>query len=406
MDPNLQKILQTFHRRGAEQYGNEAVTQLEHGLQCATLAQENGESAELVTACLLHDLGHLLHDLGDDAATRGVDDRHEYRAMGFLKRSFGAAVTEPIRLHVNAKRYLCAVEPGYWDELSLASKQSLELQGGIFSAVDAQQFIQQPHAPAAVKLRRWDDLAKRPGWPTPQLRDFIPTLNTCLNGPSPRAITHLIYDCDGLLLDTERINWQVNQTIASRYGKAFNESVHRQMIGRTAADSAQIMIDRLPLPINTDDYLSQRYDLVTELYPTAEPLPGAQALTQHFARCGFPQAIATSSIRQRFSQKIVRHQGWINLFQCIVTGDDPAIAQGKPAPDIFLVAASRLGAHPESCLVFEDSPAGVMAAKRAGMAVVAVTKCDRTLFQAADDVVDTLLAFQPETWQLPALPSA
>lgn len=180
MDPNLHKILHTFHQRGAEQYGNEAVSQLEHGLQCATLAQQNGESAELVTACLLHDLGHLLHDLGEHAASRGVDDRHEYRAMGFLKQGFSDAVTEPIRLHVNAKRYLCAVDDTYWQDLSPASKQSLKLQGGIFSPQAAQEFIQQLHAPAAVKLRVWDDLAKQPNYPTPALSEFIPTIQTCL----------------------------------------------------------------------------------------------------------------------------------------------------------------------------------------------------------------------------------
>ena len=180
----LHKILETFHQRGAEQYGNEAVSQLEHGLQCATLAQNRGESAPLVTACLLHDLGHLLHDLGEDAATRGVDDRHEYRAMGFLKRIFSDAVTEPIRLHVNAKRYLCAVDANYWQNLSPASKQSLELQGGIFSPEESQQFIQQPYAAAAVKLRVWDDLAKQPGYPTPALGDFISTIQACLSDRS------------------------------------------------------------------------------------------------------------------------------------------------------------------------------------------------------------------------------
>ena len=218
-----------------------------------------------------------------------------------------------------------------------------------------------------------------------------------------RAITHIIYDCDGLLLDTERLNRQVNQTIASRYGQVFTEAVHRQMIGRTAADSARIMIDRLQLPLTCGAYLSQRYELITELYPTAEPLPGAKRLTQHFANHGIPQAIATSSIRQRFSQKIVRHQSWMELFQCIVTGDDPAIHKGKPAPDIFLVAAHRLGALPENCLVFEDSPAGVTAAQQAGMTVVAVPANDLTLFQTADDVVESLLAFQPEHWQLPPI---
>ncbi|NEP63432.1 MAG: HAD-IA family hydrolase [Symploca sp. SIO2G7] len=218
-----------------------------------------------------------------------------------------------------------------------------------------------------------------------------------------KAITHIIYDCDGLLLDTERLNRQVNQTIASRYGKDFNETVHRQMIGRTAPDSARIMIELLQLPLTCDDYRCQRYELIKTLYPTVEPLPGAKVLTQHFASHGIPQAIATSSVRQRFSQKIIRHQSWMRLFQCIVTGDDPAIQAGKPAPDIFLVTANRLGVSPNHCLVFEDSPVGVIAAKQAGMAVVAVSTNKCTQLQSADDSVDSLLAFQPENWQLPPM---
>ena len=220
-------------------------------------------------------------------------------------------------------------------------------------------------------------------------------------------ITHIIYDCDGLLLDTERLNRQVNQTIASRYGKVFDETVHRQIIGRTAPDSAQIMIDLLDLPLTPDDYLQQRYELVTNLYPLAQPLPGAKILTGHFAAHGIPQAIATSSIRQRFNQKFIRHQSWMRLFDCIVTGDDEAINHGKPAPDTFLVTAERLGADPINCLVFEDSPAGVIAAKKAGMAVVAVpaTNRDLTVFQLADSVVDSLLEFDPVQWRLPPAPS-
>ncbi|MDJ0704643.1 MAG: HAD-IA family hydrolase [Leptolyngbyaceae cyanobacterium MO_188.B28] len=221
-------------------------------------------------------------------------------------------------------------------------------------------------------------------------------------------ITHIIYDCDGLLLDTERLNRQVNQTIASRYGKVFDETVHRQIIGRTASDSAQILINRLDLPITIDDYLQQRYELVTDLYPTAQPLPGAKILTEHFAAHGIPQAIATSSIRQRFDQKFIRHQSWMRLFACIVTGDDEAIKYGKPAPDTFLVTAERLGADPINCLVFEDSPAGVIAAKKAGMAVVAVPAkdSDSTIFQLADSIVNSLLEFDPTHWRLPPLSPA
>ncbi len=179
--PNLTTIINCFISRGSEQYGCEAVTQLQHALQCATWAEDARESPTLVVACLLHDIGHLLHDLGEDAAERGIDDRHEYRALPLLRRHFPPAVTESIRLHVNAKRYLCATQSDYWDFLSPASKLSLELQGGVFDEEDAIAFINQPYAKDAVKLRIWDDLAKDPSQSAYDLEHFIPTLIQCLH---------------------------------------------------------------------------------------------------------------------------------------------------------------------------------------------------------------------------------
>ncbi|NER80777.1 MAG: HD domain-containing protein [Leptolyngbya sp. SIO1D8] len=179
---NFPSLLTLYRQRAHGQYGGEAVSQLEHALQCATLAEQTGQSAELITACLLHDLGHLVHHLGEDAATRGIDDRHEYQAIPLLQTLFPAAVTMPIRLHVAAKRYLCAVDDGYWASLSPASKRSLELQGGIFSEAASDAFIQQPYAEDAVVLRRWDDLAKVPDLDTPDLDHFIPLMQAALVG--------------------------------------------------------------------------------------------------------------------------------------------------------------------------------------------------------------------------------
>ena len=172
----LAPVVQCFIKHGSEQYGREAVTQLEHALQCAFLAESAQQSSTIITACLLHDVGHLLHDLGEDAAEKGIDDRHEYRAIPFLSQQFPPAVTEPIRLHVNAKRYLCATQSDYWEDLSPASKLSLELQGGTYSEAEALEFIAQPHAKDAVLLRIWDDLAKDPDKETPDLAHFVPTL--------------------------------------------------------------------------------------------------------------------------------------------------------------------------------------------------------------------------------------
>lgn len=180
MEIELSAVLTILEERGGQQYGLEAVTQLEHALQCATLAEAAGQSAEVIAACLLHDLGHLVHNLGEDAANRQIDDCHELRALPWLTPLFSSAVTEPIRLHVSAKRYLCAVEPAYWQTLSVASQQTLQLQGGAFSAKEAKQFIQQPHAAVAVQLRRWDEAAKVPGLQTPDLQHFSLILSHCL----------------------------------------------------------------------------------------------------------------------------------------------------------------------------------------------------------------------------------
>lgn len=171
----IDQIVDLYRTAGAARYGREAINQEQHALQCGLLAQQAGGSAELVAAAVLHDLGHLLAaSLPEDAA--GKDDLHEYRAIPFLRGEFPDAVIEPIRLHVAAKRYLCAVEPGYWEGLSPASRRSLELQGGVFPAADAQAFIAQPHAAGAVALRRWDDRAKSPTRTTPDWEHFRPVL--------------------------------------------------------------------------------------------------------------------------------------------------------------------------------------------------------------------------------------
>ncbi|MGF1482182.1 MAG: phosphonate degradation HD-domain oxygenase [Cyanophyceae cyanobacterium] len=177
MKPSINAITQALLTKGHQQYGGEAVSQLEHALQCATLAEAHGASNELITACLLHDFGHLLHNLGEDAAQQGIDDRHEYRALAYLRQLFPPAVTEPIRLHVAAKRYLCAVDFHYWSSLSLASRYSLVLQGGKFSGKAATVFIKQPYAELAVQLRLWDDRSKRTV-ATPDLWHFVPIVAT------------------------------------------------------------------------------------------------------------------------------------------------------------------------------------------------------------------------------------
>jgi [1-hydroxy-2-(trimethylamino)ethyl]phosphonate dioxygenase len=181
MDP-IDQIFACFDRHGGEDYGSERVRQIEHALQCAALAEGEGAAPALIAAALLHDIGHLIHDLGDRPAARGIDDRHEVLGRTFLARWFGAPVTEPVRLHVDAKRYLTATDRGYFATLSAGSVRSLELQGGPFSAEKAASFISRPFAADAVRLRRWDEAAKGPGKTTPDLGHFRRHLNEVRRG--------------------------------------------------------------------------------------------------------------------------------------------------------------------------------------------------------------------------------
>lgn len=175
MNP-VDRVLETLQREGGQRYGGEQVSQLAHALQCANWAQAADASDGLVAAALLHDIGHLIQRPPEVALAESADDRHETRGADYLAQWFPEAVTEPIRLHVLAKRYLCTTEPGYFDRLSQASVHSLALQGGPFDADQARAFIAQPFAEDAVRLRRWDEAAKDPEAPLPDLESFRPIL--------------------------------------------------------------------------------------------------------------------------------------------------------------------------------------------------------------------------------------
>lgn len=169
-------ILGLYRKRGDAAYLGEPVSQTEHALQTAWAAEKAGAGSALIASALLHDVGHLLHDLPEDCALAGIDDAHEVRGQLWLRRYFGPDVTEPVRLHVAAKRYLCATDPAYRALLSEASLRSLQLQGGSFTADEVTQFRHDPYGEAAVALRRFDEQAKVPGLPTPSLEHFRPYL--------------------------------------------------------------------------------------------------------------------------------------------------------------------------------------------------------------------------------------
>jgi phosphonate degradation associated HDIG domain protein len=178
--PTTTTVIDLFAAHGSSEYGGEAVTQEEHALQCAELAIAAGAPATLIAAALLHDIGHLLHDLPSDAPERGIDDLHEALGGRWLETRFVPAVTEPVRLHVDAKRYLCATEPAYEAALSEPSRVSLALQGGPFTQVEVAAFEENPFWQDALRLRRWDDTGKVDGLVTRCVADFADVLDACV----------------------------------------------------------------------------------------------------------------------------------------------------------------------------------------------------------------------------------
>jgi [1-hydroxy-2-(trimethylamino)ethyl]phosphonate dioxygenase len=182
MDGSIASLASLMADRGQRRYGLHDVSQLQHALQSAMFAEQSGATPALITAALLHDIGHMVHGLGENPAEAGVDDRHEALGHAFLVRYFGPEVTEPVRLHVAAKRYLCAIEPDYVGQLAPDSVLSLRLQGGPMSASEAGAFAAEPHAEAAVRLRRYDDAAKVKDLPTPGVEYFARYLADCYVG--------------------------------------------------------------------------------------------------------------------------------------------------------------------------------------------------------------------------------
>lgn len=161
MQTAIESIVDRYARHGHLAYDGEGVTQLQHGWQCAQLARRAGASDALVLACWLHDIGHLMTDLAGTPTLHGIDDRHEALGARVLREAFGDEVARPVGLHVMAKRYRVAVEPDYARRLSDDSRRSLALQGGPLSPAACEAFVDDRHAGDALRLRAWDDMAKR-----------------------------------------------------------------------------------------------------------------------------------------------------------------------------------------------------------------------------------------------------
>lgn len=174
----IASICQLLESKGDHQLPLASVSVMQHALQTAWLAEQAGATGSLVAACLLHDIGHLLDAPDEHEPEKHLS--HGPRAAARLGSLFGPAVTEPIRLHVHAKRYLCYAHPGYAHSLTVYASNSLVRQGGAYTPDEARAFMREPHAVDAVNLRLWDDQAQSSTMTTPSLAHFAATLRTCV----------------------------------------------------------------------------------------------------------------------------------------------------------------------------------------------------------------------------------
>jgi pseudouridine-5'-monophosphatase len=193
---------------------------------------------------------------------------------------------------------------------------------------------------------------------------------------------------DGVLLDTEPLYTQAIQEVVAEFGKVYDWSVKVQVMGRDATEAARHMVAALGLPLGPEELLRRSVPILERLMEAAPEMAGAQALARRLRERGVGMAVATSGSTALTRLKTRRH-AWFDLFGAVVCGDHPEVQRAKPAPDIFLAAARAIAAPPESCLVFEDSVAGVRAARAAGMQVIALPDpaVDPGLFGEAHQVV-------------------
>ncbi|KAJ3653702.1 hypothetical protein Zmor_012940 [Zophobas morio] len=223
-----------------------------------------------------------------------------------------------------------------------------------------------------------------------------------------QKVTHVIFDLDGLLLDTESIYKKVFSDIAQRHGKVYTAETRGKVIGTTEDVGARIAVEEMQLPMSPEDFLKEYKAAADKSLHTVGLMPGAERLVRHFHTKQIPIAVATSSGQDTYDIKVEHHKSLFSLFSHVVTGGtDPEVKSGKPSPDIFLVCARRFkdSPKPEQCLVLEDAPNGVQAAVKAGMQVVMVP--DKQIEEKATKLatlkLNSLEEFRPEMFGLPPL---
>ncbi|KAM7353154.1 pseudouridine 5'-phosphatase-like Gs1l isoform 1-T1 [Cochliomyia hominivorax] len=221
-----------------------------------------------------------------------------------------------------------------------------------------------------------------------------------------KKVTHCIFDMDGLLLDTEPVYEEVIRQIAQSYNKTYPIEIRLKILGTTEPRTAEIAVTDIGLPISPQEFLEKFHELCRTLLTNCPLKPGAERLLRHLHTHNVPFCLATSSGEEMVEIKITNHRDVFQLFHHRVCGSsDPDVKQGKPAPDIFLIAASRFPDKPDpsKCLVFEDAPNGVKAAHSAGMQVVMVPdeRVPLEMSTLATQRLKSLEEFQPELYGLP-----
>ncbi|KAL2650444.1 hypothetical protein R1flu_018572 [Riccia fluitans] len=223
------------------------------------------------------------------------------------------------------------------------------------------------------------------------------------NGVLTNGITHVILDLDGTLLDTEQLVEESCKIVVANYGKIWDGRGASKRFGRRPLEAAAALIEDYDLPCTPEEVYGQTSEFLDRSWSRAKALPGAVRLIQYLQSHSIPVAVASSSPAANIKKKISYQKGWTEILSIFVSGDE--VKLGKPSPEIFLEAAKRLKAEPSSCLVIEDAPVGVIAAKAAGMKVVAIpslpTKSARELYSTADHILSSLLDLRPEIWGLP-----
>lgn len=218
-------------------------------------------------------------------------------------------------------------------------------------------------------------------------------------------VTHVIFDLDGLLLDTEHIYESTCREIIESFGKKYLPETRIKVMGTTELKTCETVVNDLSLPITVEEFHQKWNEVCSSRFRTVNMMKGAEELIHHLMESSIPFSLGTSSTKEMAELKMSSHQKVFDLFHHKVYGSDPEVKNGKPAPDTFLLAAKRFDDTPDpsKCLVFEDSSNGVLAAANAGMQVVMVPDkvTPEEKRKKATIVLDSLEDFQPELFGLP-----